>query len=617
MADLKTSVSIELVDKLTKPLKDVKKEIGGVAQSQKKLTENTKKSNNETGKQTKELKDLGETAKKTKGNIGDLATGFTNLVAGMGISSKLKNAINEAGNREALNFRLETVLKGGSSSEIESFVNNLAISGIDSYANLMETSYALLSAGISEGETKVGTEIAAKIAALTQGHSADIANIMATAAKDFKIPMNEVGDILAKTQNIFQIKDFHQLEEGLKYVAAAASSINLPLEQASSLIGTLNDAGLMGSMAGTGTAGILSSVSKASKELGIAIPKAKDGSIDLVSWIGLVQDELNDMFKGDELGQFDALQSLFGEAGARSFLILSTRSEELKEKLHELKDASGFVDDKSAKYMVLYDTKVMALTNSLAGFASTIGTAVIPHMVKLIDFITPIINATADYISKNEWLGQALFYTGVALAGVVTVLGAMSILRFVGSQFLFLGKASMFAAGFMKTFFSLAIWGTRMLSIGFIQLGIAIMTTPIGWILGGIALIAGGAYLIIKHWKPAGDFFTSFWESIKASVKTVYDWLLKYIIEPITAIWDKVKGFFGSSKIDTTSKEIKEVKNNIEPIQPQSTKQNKVDGNIVYNNTFNINGSNLNANEIAETVIQKLQKQNRTSLAGS
>lgn len=64
-------------------------------------------------------------------------------------------------------------------------------------------------------------------------------------------------------------------------------------------------------------------------------------------------------------------------------------------------------------------------------------------------------------------------------------------------------------------------------------LGIALLTTPIGWILGGLALLGGAAYMLIKHWGPVKDFFVAIWESITGAFKAAW--------EDITAIVDKIK----------------------------------------------------------------------------
>jgi hypothetical protein len=53
------------------------------------------------------------------------------------------------------------------------------------------------------------------------------------------------------------------------------------------------------------------------------------------------------------------------------------------------------------------------------------------------------------------------------------------------------------------------------LTAAFVAWGIAMMATPIGWIVAGIAAIAAGAYLIIKYWEPIKKFFIGVWDVIK------------------------------------------------------------------------------------------------------
>ncbi|VEJ44906.1 phage tail protein [Bartonella vinsonii] len=45
----------------------------------------------------------------------------------------------------------------------------------------------------------------------------------------------------------------------------------------------------------------------------------------------------------------------------------------------------------------------------------------------------------------------------------------------------------------------------------FISFGIAIMTTPIGWIIGGIAALVGAGYLLYKNWDTVVSFISNLW----------------------------------------------------------------------------------------------------------
>jgi hypothetical protein len=47
------------------------------------------------------------------------------------------------------------------------------------------------------------------------------------------------------------------------------------------------------------------------------------------------------------------------------------------------------------------------------------------------------------------------------------------------------------------------------------MLGVAIMTTPLGWILAGIAALAYAAYKVYENWGPITEFFGTWWKSVK------------------------------------------------------------------------------------------------------
>lgn len=65
----------------------------------------------------------------------------------------------------------------------------------------------------------------------------------------------------------------------------------------------------------------------------------------------------------------------------------------------------------------------------------------------------------------------------------------------------------------------------------FITMGIAFMSSPIGWIVAGIVAIAAGAYLIYQNWDKLGPFFKNVWEKTKQIfadfwnyVKSLFTW---------------------------------------------------------------------------------------------
>lgn len=67
----------------------------------------------------------------------------------------------------------------------------------------------------------------------------------------------------------------------------------------------------------------------------------------------------------------------------------------------------------------------------------------------------------------------------------------------------------------------------------FVTLGNVMMTTPFGWVLGGIALVAGAAHLIYKNWEPIKEFFLSMWDGVTERWQRFIDF--------VTGMWEKIK----------------------------------------------------------------------------
>lgn len=96
-------------------------------------------------------------------------------------------------------------------------------------------------------------------------------------------------------------------------------------------------------------------------------------------------------------------------------------------------------------------------------------------------------------------LGSGLVALGgrmLAFSRVAVVVGVMSARMGTG------------LIGFATRAVPAAIAGVRALSV-------ALVTTPIGWIITGIAALAGAAYLIYRNWDGVADWFGGLWEGIK------------------------------------------------------------------------------------------------------
>ena len=130
---------------------------------------------------------------------------------------------------------------------------------------------------------------------------------------------------------------------------------------------------------------------------------------------------------------------------------------------------------------------------------------------------------------------------------IVTMLGILAV---IGPVLLIVGKLITVFGVFMQVcgFLSGAIailFPILSSLIGFIwSLGVAILTTPVGWFLLAIMAIAGAVYLIIKYWKPIKVFFKNLFSGIGDILKRVGKWFSDTFKEPLSALWEGLVGIW-------------------------------------------------------------------------
>lgn len=76
-------------------------------------------------------------------------------------------------------------------------------------------------------------------------------------------------------------------------------------------------------------------------------------------------------------------------------------------------------------------------------------------------------------------------------------------------------------------------------------LGVALLTTPVGWVIGAISAIAGAAYLIVKHWEPIKEFFTGLWSGVKETFAAALNWVSDKIQAALGWITEKIRALTG------------------------------------------------------------------------
>lgn len=108
-------------------------------------------------------------------------------------------------------------------------------------------------------------------------------------------------------------------------------------------------------------------------------------------------------------------------------------------------------------------------------------------------------------------------------------------------------SAGLYIAGLAEAAAGIPVLGAALagLSAAFLAVGAAIAATPVGWLIAGIAAIAGGVYAIYKNWDDIGGYFSRKIEAVKAAfdrgwVGGIGKLLLEF--NPIKIVMDALNG---------------------------------------------------------------------------
>ena len=179
----------------------------------------------------------------------------------------------------------------------------------------------------------------AQAGALDLGSAADIASNILTGFRLQAGDAAHVVDVLAKAANSSNT-DVRQLGDGMKYVAPVAAGMKVSLEETTSAIGALSNAGLQGSMAGTGLRRVLSELESPSIKTAKILRSLK---VDLnevrITQVGLTAAMQRLRQAGVDTGL--ALE-IFGDRGGPAFEVLSESLPFVERMNAALSDSEGF-----------------------------------------------------------------------------------------------------------------------------------------------------------------------------------------------------------------------------------------------------------------------------------
>lgn len=252
---------------------------------------------------------------------------------------------------------------------------------------------------------------------------------------------------------------------------------------------------------------------------------------------------------------------LFGRGGQSLIQMLEGGAEGLNELTAEAERMGIVVDQDGVDSAKAFGDNLDRLKFSLLGVSLSIGQHIIP-------IIEPMINAFREWIITNrEMIATAIVdycrefaetlkqidFKALVTTMIDFVKQCNSIFKALGGlKTVAIAISAIFASKLLTSIFGI-VSAVSMLTKAVWGLGMAILSTPVGWILTVIAAVIFAIYMIYNHWDELVAFFKASWEFIFSIFSKAIDWLKSNFTEEwnacakaITWYWDLVKSFYGT-----------------------------------------------------------------------
>lgn len=142
----------------------------------------------------------------------------------------------------------------------------------------------------------------------------------------------------------------------------------------------------------------------------------------------------------------------------------------------------------------------------------------------------------SDFVPAFQQVKEFLGGWGGVFKAVAAVMAGPFLLSLVNTVAGVVSVATALAGPLMKAF--------ALAKVCIVALGKALLTTPVGWIIAGIAAVAGAVYLIYKNWSKISAFFQDVWQKVRAVFTGAWEALTGYLTGKITGIVNAFdKGF--------------------------------------------------------------------------
>ena len=368
------------------------------------------------------------------------------------------------------------------------------------------------------------TNSSAVLAAATKADTATITNYMGTMYGVFKNHADEMGvGIWSKTvagmtaQSVEMFKTTGSgMSSAFTSVGADATSAGIAMEEQMAILGTLQST-MSGSEAGTKYRAFIGGVSKAQDKLNLSFTDSQGEMLPMLDILDKLKGKYGDTL---DVAESAELKEAFGTKEASAMIkLLMADTDGLAASIETLGNVQGMA--KAEEMAAAMTDQWQRLESVWFAVRASVFGAVLPSINAVIGSMADGMMVIVGWVDEFPILGQILGWValaGLSLGGVVAALS------------LSMGIAQMMSAGWGVTMGVLKaiMLVTRVATLGLTSavwtFGAALLATPIGWVIGIVALLVGAIAAAIYWWD---DLKATFGDStIFKMLGNVIEWIV-------------------------------------------------------------------------------------------
>ncbi|EFG3452649.1 phage tail tape measure protein [Escherichia coli] len=532
--------TLSLIDKLSRPLKQVQGNVTGFAE-----------------KSNAAFKQIGG------GVLGLVGVGMA-IKGALSPAIEMFDAISDASAKGIDDGALKTVQR-----DALAFSTTYGASAV-AFVQSTESINASI-AGLTGQELPKVTKVANTLAFALKSTAADTSEFMGQMFGNFSADAERLGKVQFAEQlagkMVYMRKTFGAEMSTIKDLMEGARGVGtnygVGLDEQLAVLGQLNRT--LGTEASSAYEGFMTGALDGAKKLGLSFTDSTGKMLSMPEMLIKLQGKYGKSLEGNLKAQAE-LDAAFGDSSAVVKHLYGNVAV-LQRNITELGGADGLkrTQEMASKMVKPWDRFVAILT----AIKTVIGLTLIPVLYPVLNRLADMGQTFARWMQMFPNIARVVGFAAMALLSFAAVGATVNIVMGV-SKFIMLGLAGIwrmlssvtliYTAVLWTAQKAVIVWNASLAALRGVLLavrmaammsGIAInfMSWPILLVIGAIAALAAGVYLLVKHWDTAWKFITDGWNNFVAmltgfSPVQALSGMASGIVSLFDNVWQTIKGGF-------------------------------------------------------------------------